>query len=185
MRSNMLMSRNDTALLVVDLQEKLVPHVLDHQRLVWNVRRLLDGANLLGVDIRVTEQYPKGLGHTIESLSKHITTPQEKVTFSCRGCEGLFGQMGDQVGKVLLAGIETHVCVQQTALDLLADGFQVFLAVDAVSSRHQLDHDTGIRRMESSGVILTTTEAVLFEWCETSKAEEFKAISKLVQETCD
>ncbi len=185
-RSPLLMSRNDTALLVVDLQEKLVPHVQHHDRLVWNVGRLVTGAKILGVDIRVTEQYPKGLGHTVEPIANQLESVSEKVTFSCRGCDGLFENMaGQQIAKVLLTGIETHVCVQQTALDLIASGFDVFLAVDAVSSRFVIDHQTALRRMEAQGALLTTVEAALFEWCETSKADEFKAISKLVQETLE
>jgi nicotinamidase-related amidase len=85
--------------------------------------------------------------------------------------------------KVLLAGIEAHVCVQQTALDLIANGYRVYVAVDAIGARHVTDHDTALRRMELAGVTLTTTEAALFEWCRESAAAEFKPISALVRET--
>ena len=86
------------------------------------------------------------------------------------------------IGKILLAGIEAHVCVQQTALDLLADGYRVYLAVDAIGARHEIDYAIALRRLESSGATLTTTEAALFEWCEAAGTPEFKQISALVRE---
>jgi nicotinamidase-related amidase len=182
-RSRLLMSRDTTALLVVDVQERLIPHIQNHGPLVWNIRRLIDGAGLLGVTCVATEQYPKGLGSTVPLLAERLTINDEKLLFSCRECENLLGSL-EQEGRqqVLVCGIETHVCVQQTALDLVSLGFDVWVAVDAVGSRYDLDHVTALRRMESAGVSLTTTESALFEWCEVSGTHEFKRISSLVRE---
>jgi nicotinamidase-related amidase len=183
-RSLELMSRDDSALLVVDVQEKLVPSIPHHQRMVWNIRRLIDGARLLGIPTTGTEQYPRGLGPMVDELASRLGEIPEKLSFSCGGCPQVFADFRDAgIYKLLVVGIETHVCVQQTVLDALADGFQVYLAVDAVGSRHDVDYQTALRRMESSGVVLTSTEAALFEWCEVAGTPEFKQISALVRET--
>jgi nicotinamidase-related amidase len=177
------MSRQDSALVVIDLQEKLVPAIRGQERVVWNVRRLIEGANLLGLPVVASEQYPQGLGPTVAAVASHLETRPAKRCFSCRALSGLFADLRQrQVEKLLLCGIETHVCVQQTALDLLADGWRVYVAVDAVGSRFELDHQVALRRMESSGATLTTSEAALFEWCETSATPEFKQISRIVRE---
>ena len=184
LRSPELMSRHDTALLVVDVQEKLLPLIPGQAPMVWNVRRLIDGAKLLGLPVLATEQYPKGLGHTPPELAQRLGTIPEKLTFSCGECGELFEGLPERgVHRVLVCGIETHVCVQQTVFDLLAAGLRVYVAADAVAARGQIDHDTALRRMDSAGATLTTTEAALFEWCATAAAPEFKEISKLVQET--
>jgi len=182
-RSPELMSRDDSALLVVDVQDKLVTLIPAHRRLVWNIRRLIDGAQVLGVPATATEQYPRGLGPTTAELASRLGEIPAKLTFSCGGCPQLFAGFRDAgIGKLLVVGIEAHVCVQQTVLDALADGFQVYLAVDAVGARHDIDYHTALRRMESSGAALTTTEAALFEWCDAAGTPEFKQISALVRE---
>ncbi|HJN08557.1 MAG: isochorismatase family protein [Pirellulaceae bacterium] len=183
-RSPELMSRGDSALLVVDVQGKLVSLIPHHQRLVWNIRRLIDGAKILGVPVTGTEQYPRGLGPTTEVLASRLGEIPSKLTFSCGGCPQLFDGFRDAgIYKLLVVGIEAHVCVQQTVLDALADGFQIYLAVDAVGARHDIDYQTALRRMESSGATLTTTEAALFEWCDAAGTSEFKQVSALVRET--
>lgn len=183
-RSPLLMSRGDTALVVIDVQDKLVSLIEGQRRMIWNIRRLLDGAKILGVPVAATEQYPQGLGPTTRELAERIPTAiPAKTVFSCRECHAAFTELAERgVNKLLLAGIETHVCVQQTALDLLGEGFSIYLAVDAVGSRGRLDHETALRRMETSGVTLTTTETSLFEWCERAGTPEFKQISQLVRE---
>jgi nicotinamidase-related amidase len=183
-RSPELMSRSDTALLVVDMQEKLLRLMAGHERVIWNTRRLIDGAKLLGLPVAATEQYPQGLGPTAPELAERIGGMPAKVMFSCRECQGVFADFQQRgIGKILVAGIEAHVCVQQTVLDLLADGYRVYLAVDAIGARHEVDYTTALRRMESSGATLTTTEAALFEWCEAAGSPEFKQISALVRES--
>jgi nicotinamidase-related amidase len=183
-RSAELMSRSDSALLVVDVQEKLIPAISAAGRVVWNVRRLIDAAKVLDLPIRASEQYPQGLGPMVAELASRLEHRPAKLSFSCRELPELFADLRQKnVEKLLVCGIETHVCVQQTVLDLLADGWRVYVAVDAVGSRHDLDHQTALRRMESSGTVLTSTEAALFEWCQIAGTPEFKQISRLVRET--
>jgi nicotinamidase-related amidase len=182
-RSPELMSREDTALAVIDVQEKLIPLVPEHQRIVWNIRRLIDGAALLGLPILATEQYPKGLGATVPELRSRLSDIADKVAFSSCGCEAFCRQLAAaKLHKVLVCGIEAHVCIQQTALDLVANGYRVYVAVDAVGARYEIDFEIALRRFELAGVTLTTTEAALFEWCRESVTPEFKQISALVRE---
>lgn len=183
-RSPELMSRDDTALLVVDVQEKLLPLIFNRIEVVWNVRRLIDGARILGVPIGATEQYPKGLGPTTPELAERLDEIPSKLKFSCGECGGVFRRFVESGRhKVLVVGIEAHVCVQQTVLDMLGNGYHVYVAVDALGSRREIDYRTALRRMESAGATLTSSEAVLFEWCEVAGTSEFKEISKLVRET--
>lgn len=182
-RSPELMSRGDSALLVVDVQGKLATLVPGHERLIWNIGRLIDGAQALGVPVMATEQYPRGLGPTVPELANRLESVAEKVAFSCGACGELFEPLGSRgIRKILLAGIEAHVCVQQTALDLMTAGFRIYLAVDAIGARYEIDYRTALQRLDSAGATLTTTEAALFEWCETAAAPEFKQISQLIQQ---
>jgi nicotinamidase-related amidase len=177
------MSRDDTALLVVDVQEKLTPLIADHRRVVWNVRRLIDGAKALGMPVVATEQYPKGLGPTVPELAQRLGEVPAKLTFSCGGCPAIFEDLQARgLFKLLVCGIEAHICVQQTVLDLMSHGWRVYVAVDAVGSRRSLDARTALARMDSSGAALTTTEAALFEWCQVAGTPEFNEISRLVRE---
>jgi len=183
-RSPELMSASDTALLVVDVQGKLVSLIPGHERIVWNIRRLLDAAKLLGVAAAATEQYPQGLGPTVPELAERLNSIPGKLRFSCGECSQIFSDWNDRgLFKMLVVGIEAHVCVQQTVLDLLAAGRRVYLAIDAIGSRYDIDYQAALRRMDSAGATLTTTEAALFEWCEVAGTPEFKEISRLVRET--
>ena len=150
----------------------------------WNVRRLIDAAGVLGLPVLASEQYPKGLGPTTGELAQRLPAAiPEKLTFSSGGCPGLFDDIQRRgIHKILVCGIEAHVCVQQTVLDLLADGRRVYVAVDAVGSRFEVDYRTALARMDSAGATLTSTEAAMFEWCEAAGTPEFKQISRLVQE---
>jgi nicotinamidase-related amidase len=178
-----LMNRNDSALLVIDAQEKLLSVVPDCERIVWNIRRLLDAAKELGVAIAGTEQYPDRLSPTVPEIKERIGSAPDKLCFSACVCGDIFDRWkSDGRFRVLLAGIETHVCVLQTALDLAAAGYEAYVAVDAVGARRAVDHETALRRMELAGVILTTTETAMFEWCRTAEAPEFKRISALAKE---
>lgn len=182
-RSPDLMNREDTALLVVDVQEKLAPFIAGHERVVWNVRRLIEGAKVLGMPVVATEQYPKGLGPTVPELRALVGPAPSKLAFSCGECGELFeGLRARGVCKLAVCGVEAHVCVQQTVLDLLADGWRVYVAADAVGSRFEVDYRTALARMDSAGASLTTAEAALFEWCRVAGTPEFKEISRLVRE---
>jgi len=184
-RSPELMRRGDTGLLVVDVQTRLIAVQTGGEQVVWNVRRLLDGAKILGVQSAATEQTPEKLGKTVPELAPRLSSsPVSKRAFSCGSCDEIFSAwrvLG--IHRVLLCGLETHVCIQQTALDLLAAGFQVVVAVDAVCSRFAIDYETALRRLETSGALLTTTEAALFEWCGAAGTAEFKEIIALAKET--
>lgn len=182
-RSPELMNPADTALLVVDAQESLLAIIPSRERIIWNIRRLLDAAAALGVRVAGTEQYPDKLSSTVDELKQRIGPTPDKLTFSACECGEIFERWrAESIFRVLVCGIETHVCVMQTALDLVAAGFEPYVAVDAVGSRYAIDHDTALRRMESAGVVLTTTEATMFEWCRTAEALEFKTISALAKE---
>jgi nicotinamidase-related amidase len=183
-RSPEMMRPDDTALLVVDVQERFLTVVPGIERVMFNCRRLLDAAAVLGVRAAATEQYPEKLGATAPVLAERLGSPAlAKLAFSCGECGEIFAPwQAEGIERVLLCGIETHVCVGQTALDLLAAGFRVYVAVDAVAARTSLDHDTALRRMESSGAVLTTTEAAMFEWCVRAGTPEFRQISALAKE---
>ncbi|MCE9547365.1 MAG: isochorismatase family protein [Planctomycetia bacterium] len=182
-RSPQLMSAADTGLLVVDVQEKLIPLVPGHAKLVWNIERLLSAAKLLGVPAAATEQYPAGLGPLVSALRQRLQVISEKLAFSCGGSAEVFAPavLGGRP-KILVCGIETHVCIQQTVLDLLAAGVAVYIAVDAVGARHAIDHETALRRMNASGAVLTTTEAAMFEWCAVAGTPQFRELSKLIRQ---
>ncbi len=183
-RSPLLMSRDETALVVIDVQARLLTAQPAGPTIVWNTRRLLDGAKALGITAAVTEQVPEKLGATVSELAERLPEPIAKQDFSAGACEGLVTELREAGARhVVLVGIETHVCVAQTAMDLLSAGFEPLVPVDAVGSRFAIDHETSLRRLEGSGVTLTTTEAVLFEWCETAADPAFKAISALAKET--
>ena len=182
-RSPELMSSGDTGLLVVDVQENLIRLVPGRERIVWNIRRLIDGAKLFQMPVLATEQYPKGLGGTVTELASRIGPIAAKTAFSGLGCREIAAELERlPQAKWLVAGIEAHVCVQQTVLDLLGNGFRVYLAIDAIGSRFDIDRETAIGRMDSAGATLTTTEAALFEWCQDSSAPEFKQLSAMIKE---
>lgn len=169
-------------LCVVDIQEKLLAAMPAAELVVSRSVRLAAAAGLLGVPRILTEQYPKGLGRTPTILADTLPPAIAKTSFSCCGCQSFEQAIPAVTDAIILCGLETHVCITQTALDLLAAGYSVFIAVDAVSSRHALDHDIGLRRLEAAGAILTTTEAILFEWCRSADHAAFQAIRKLVIE---
>jgi isochorismate hydrolase len=179
-----LMVAEDSALLVIDAQVKLIEIVPQRARIVWNIRRLLDAADALHVPISATEQYPERLSSTVPELRERVGKAASKLCFSACVCSEIFQQWRSESRyRVLLCGIESHVCILQTALDLAAAGFEPYVAVDAIGARYSIDHEFALRRMESSGVILTTTETAMFEWCRTADRPEFKKISALAKES--
>ena len=176
------MGRTDTGLLVIDLQVKLLGAIPQGEAIVRRAVLLTEGAKILGLPILATEQYPKGLGPTHPELISKLNPPLEKLDFSCATLEGVITFFKERkLKKILLAGIESHVCVLQTAFDLTALGFEVFGAVDAMGSRAPVDHEWALKRMEKAGVVLTTVEAALFEWTKKAGTPEFKQISQLIK----
>jgi nicotinamidase-related amidase len=177
------MSPGDAALLVIDVQEKLLPLIPDAARLVANVAFLIDGARLLDLPVLATEQYPRGLGPTAPELARRLPERPDKRAFSGCAAAGIVDAL--HLGarpKVVLAGLETHVCVMHTALDLLALDFRVHVAVDAVGSRFRVDHETALRRLEQAGAVPVTCEMCVFEWLGGADHPRFKEASRLVQE---
>ena len=182
-RNPVILDKSTTALLVIDIQERIYKVMRKHERMLENVTKLIKGAKVLDLPIYYTEQYPKGLGETVSFLKEELQSEAvQKLSFSCFGAENLFKELKDNnISQVVVCGIESHVCVQQTVLDLLANNFQVNLPANAVSSRNKMDYEIAIKRMEKKGAEVTTTEAVLFELLEVSGTPEFKQISALVK----
>jgi nicotinamidase-related amidase len=174
-----LLDRKRSALVIIDIQERLFPHMYEHSRLLAQVDLLLFAANVLEIPLILTEQYPKGLGSTIEQIRKVIpdAPPLTKMDFSCVPAPGFKERLSSlQRDQIVLAGIETHVCVAQTALDLAAQYENVFVVADATSSRRLLDAQIALQRLDRSGLTITTAEAVVFEWLRRAGTEEFKAM---------
>lgn len=168
----------------VDVQERLFPFISNKEELEKNLVILVKGLQLHEIPMIVNEQYKKGIGETIPSLNELTKTyPHfEKTTFSCCGNEdGLAAIKASGKKYVILAGIETHVCVLQTALDLLAEGLQPVLVTDCVNSRKESDKEMAIQRLIQAGVIPTTYESLLFELTVNAKHPKFKEVSKLVK----
>ena len=178
--SGMRLDPATSTLCVIDVQEKLLPVVAAAEVVIDRCGRLAAAAALLGVPAILTEQYPRGLGPTAPALAGRLPPAVSKLAFSCCGSDAFVAALPATAATVVLAGLETHVCVAQTALDLLARGLGVFVAVDAVASRHAIDHEFGLRRLEASGAVLTTSEAVLFEWCRSAEHPQFQAVRRLV-----
>lgn len=176
------MTAANTALIVIDVQDKLLVMIPTAAELVRNTAFLLDAAGLLDVPVRATEQYPKGLGPTTAEVARRLPQPlPSKTAFSCCGAGTFLDELKMlQRPNVVLAGMETHVCVMQTALDLLDAGLHVFLPVDALAARSRTDHDTALHRLTLAGAIPTTAEAVAFEWVADAAHPRFKEVSKLV-----
>jgi len=183
-RFEKLLVAEKTTLLIIDIQERILPVMNNHESVVQNTIKLIKGFKVLGIPIFYTEQYPKGLGPTLQSIKDELGKEEaiQKLSFSCSGAGELFDLLKKRdLSQIVVCGIESHVCVQQTVLDLLANGFQVNLAADAVSSRKIVDYETAITRMRQNGAEVTTTESILFELLNVCATPEFKQISKIVK----
>lgn len=177
----MLMRAENSCLLVVDLQERLLPAIHEHERVLENTAWLMQIAGELEVPILVSEQYPRGLGHTEPRLLQiALSAPvMEKVHFSCAqspACRAQFVETGRQ--QYVIVGTEAHVCVLQTALGLLAEGYGVFVVTDAVSSRRAEDARLALERMRQAGVQIVCREMVAFEWLGEAGTDRFRDISR-------
>lgn len=172
-----------TVLLVVDLQEKLLPAIHEGDQVLENARRMVAAAGVLEVPVLVTEQYPAGLGPTCAGLRECLAGAPavEKTRFSA--CVPAITDSLTELARpvVVVVGVETHVCVQQTVLDLLRAGYTPCVCADAVGSRRPLDRDVAIERMRQAGAVVTTTESVIFELIGEAGTELFKRILKIVK----
>lgn len=175
-----------TLLCVVDVQERLLPTIANAAAVVARSTRLARAARLLAVPCVLTEQYPKGLGRTPPGLAEWLPPAVDKLAFSAvdaiERAAADRAATGPAIDGMLVCGLETHVCIAQTTLDLLARAYPVFVAVDAVAARHAIDHDTALRRLEGAGAVPITTEAVLFEWCRSASHPLFQSIRRLILE---
>lgn len=177
----MLLNRDDSLLLLIDVQEKLTPAVLNTELFIARCQWLLKLAQKVGVPILVSEQYPQGLGGTIKQLQPYLKQEEciDKVHFSCMGEPQYVAQLHQfQKKQLILIGIETHVCVLQTALEMKNEGYDVFVVADAVSCRGELNMKYGLKRMKQEGVRLLTSEMVFFEWLRKAGTAKFKELSK-------
>ncbi|NOZ62601.1 MAG: hydrolase [Calditrichaeota bacterium] len=179
-----ILKKEKTGLLIIDIQEKISAVMKYQDSVIENTVKLVKGFQVLQLPIFITEQYRKGLGPTAAPILEALQPEkiEEKLTFSCCTLPNFGDQLKNRgVEQVVICGIEAHVCVAQTALDLLANDFQVYLAADAVSSRKKIDHKMALERLRQQGAIVTTAEAVLFELLVESRTPEFKEISKIVK----
>jgi nicotinamidase-related amidase len=174
-----LLDRDRSALVLIDVQERLFPHVSEHQRVLSRMDLLLTAAKLLEIPLLVTEQYPKGLGSTIKEIRSIFPEfdPLIKMDFSCVTAPGFQERLSYlRRDQIVLAGIETHICVAQTALGLSSLGRKVFVVADATASRRSQDAQIALQRMNQSGLIVVTAEAVVFEWLRCAGTAEFKSL---------
>ena len=170
--------------MVVDIQERLLPAIFEKERVLQNTLRLIQGAGVLRVPIFATEQYRKGLGPTVPEVAAAIPgfAPLEKLAFSACGAAAFLPALKQKkVSQAILCGIEAHVCVSQTCLDLLDQGLRVFVAADAVSSRTPENYRFGLDRMRAAGAAIVSTEMALFELLEQAGTAEFKQVLALVK----
>jgi len=184
MRHQRIIQKENCALLVIDIQEKILPVINDSERIISNTLKLINGFKIMNVPVFLTEQYPQGLGRTDSRILSALPdiNPIEKKTFSCYGAKEFVDKLKENnITRVALCGIESHVCVIQTALDLIANDFQVFIAADAVSSRKLFDFEMSLRRMGANGAEISLTESILFEMMNQCGTDEFRAVSKLVK----
>ncbi|WP_458700992.1 isochorismatase family protein [Sulfurospirillum sp. 1307] len=180
----MRIEANNTQALLVDIQKKLFPHMYEKELFLEKTLKLVQGLQLLEIPVLLNEQYKKGLGETIEPIREILLDKNsfEKTTFSCCKNNSTLEEIKKRDKKfVIVFGIETHVCVLQTILDLKEEGFIPILVEDATTSRNPNDKKIAIQRIISEGSVVTTYESLLFELCVSSKNKAFKEISKLVK----
>ena len=184
LRHSLLLSRDRAVLVLVDLQERLHPHVVRKDEVAANVVKLVEAAKILGLPMIVTEHAVKAFGPTIEPVRSALAScaPVHKIVFSCFGSEE-FGAKLQALGRpqLLVAGLETHICVCQTALDALARGYTVHVARDAVSARGEADHAAGLEKMARAGAVPATSEMAIYELLERAGTEEFRKILPLIK----
>ena len=179
------LERSRAILVVIDVQELFRPLIHDMNMVVSNSSRLMRYCDRLDIPVIVSEHYPAKLGSTVEELAELSSgqDPVEKISFSCAGDSGFLSRLqSTRRDQVILCGIETHVCVYQTARDLLSDGYQVVTAADAVSSRQVSNRNLGLAYMRDLGVQTMTTEMVMFEMLKMAGTEEFKSVADILKE---
>ena len=183
--SSKVILENETLLLILDMQEKLISNIKGNQLLIFNIKKLVDACDLMNVRIAMTEQNPIKLGKTLESISNNKEYPKfEKMEFSCCKKGSFIDYVSENNFKnIIVCGIESHICVLQTSIELLGKGFNVLIPRDAIGSRSEMDNDTAFLRLILSGAIASTTESLICELCKTSIRKEFREVSKILKKS--
>ena len=184
MKSALIADKEQSQLVIVDVQTKLAGVMpADVSSVIKNCAILLQAADLLDIPSLYTEQYPKGLGSTVSELSAYLSNKKavEKTAFSCCAEPAFKRQLSADRSNIILAGMEAHICVVQTALDLQAQGKAVFVVEDAIISRKPENKSNAVKRLRQAGIIVTNTESVVFEWLGEAQGDAFKKISQLVR----
>ncbi len=178
-----LISEKHTALLIVDCQEKLMPGIDNNQNIIFEIKKLIDACKTLNIKTYHTEQNPEKLGSTIEEIRVNLDNDSySKMAFSANECNDLKEDFNNNnIESIILCGIETHICILQTALDFISEGYNIIIPRDAIGSRKDIDNETGFLRLCNSGAIPATTESTIFELCKTAKRKEFKEITKIIK----
>jgi len=176
---------DETLLLVVDVQKKLISNIKSNQLLIFNIKKLIDTCNLLNVRIAISEQNPLKLGVTLESILENNEYPKfEKMEFSCGENKNFIKYINEYNFKnIIVCGIESHICILQTSIDLLHKGLNILIPRDAIGSRNKIDNDTAFLRLILSGAVASTTESLICELCKTSSRKEFREISKILKKS--
>ncbi len=180
----MRINKNDALALVIDVQDRLFPHMFNREEFLRNILILTEGLQILDIPMIVTQQYTKGLGNTIEPLKNKLGQfePIEKIAFSCYDESKIVKKLNfKNKNFIIVAGIESHVCILQTVIDLINVGYTPVLVHDCVSSRKENDKEIAIERIRHEGAIVTSYESILLELCRVAGSETFKAISKLIK----
>ena len=174
---------DETLLLIIDLQEKLISNIKGNQLLIFNIKKIIDTCNLLNVSIAITEQNPLRLGKTLDTVLENKNYPKfEKMEFSCTNNKEFLNYLNQYNFKnIIICGIESHICILQTSIELLEKGFNILIPRDAIGSRSQIDNDTAFLRLILSGAVASTTESLICELCKTSSRKEFRDVSKILK----
>lgn len=183
-KQSLLARADDSVLVLIDIQQRLLDAMPEGvgEKMIKQVDILVQAANVLQIPVMVTEQYPKGLGNTVPKLMERLPIPAlEKTCFSCVQLDEFISYVRSNYrGQIILTGMESHICVLQTALELHEQQFQVFVVEDAICSRQTQNQQNALLRLRQAGVIVSNTESVLFEWLGDAKHKEFRTLSKLV-----
>ena len=181
--NNQIILEDETLLLILDMQERLISNIKGNQLIIFNIKKLINTCNLLNVRIAITEQNPLKLGKTLEAIQENKEYPIfEKMNFSCSENKNFIDYVNEHNFKnIIICGIESHICVLQTSIQLLNKGLNILIPKDAIGSRHEIDNDTAFLRLILSGAVPSTTESIICELCKTSSRKEFKEVSKILK----
>ena len=176
-------SQLKNALLIIDIQEKIIAPIFNKDSIIENIQKLLKAYQILDKNIFISEQNPLKLGKTVPYLLPTVSFNKiQKKDFSLASSKELLNELDNKkITNLIVCGFETHICIQQTVLEFLQKGYEVLVISDAMGSRNKLDHEISLQRMLNKGATITTTESIIFEICRTSDRKEFKEISNIIK----